>query len=189
MKRIGTLLILIAVTATFASRVLPQTASNKKLSEDRTTASLTREIRHQILVLPFYSVFDFIAFNLEGNRVTLTGYVLRHTLKDHAEAAVRSVEGVDTVVNRIEILPASASDDELRRAVYRALYEDSNLAHYAVQNVPPLHIIVKNGSVSLEGAAESLTEKNLAASRASGAPNVQSVKNNLVVRAKEGTAQ
>jgi hyperosmotically inducible periplasmic protein len=189
MKRTGNLLLLTAALAILMGHAFAQTASVKKLSEDRASANLAQEIHHQILVLPFYSVFDFITFTLDGSKVTLKGYVLRHTLKDHAEAAVKSIEGVDTVIDQIEILPALASDDDLRRAIYRTLYEDSTLAHYAVQNVPPLHIIVKNGSVSLEGYADSLADKNLAASLASSTANVHSLKNNLVVHAREGAAQ
>ena len=189
MRRTTTLLTISALMAISGGHALAQTASTKSPSEDKTLANLPREIHHQILVLPFYSVFDFITFTIDGSKVTLRGYVLRHTLKDHAEAAVKSIDGVDSVVNQIEILPTLASDDDIRRAVYRMLYEDSALAHYAVQNVPPLHIIVKNGSVSLEGSTESLADKNLAASLASSAANVHSLKNNLVVQAKERTAQ
>jgi hyperosmotically inducible protein len=85
------------------------------------------------------------------------------------------------VVNHIELLPASPGDDELRRGIYRAIYENSTLARYAVQTVPPIHIIVKNGNVTLEGSVESLGDSNLAAARASSVANVQSFKNNLVV--------
>jgi hyperosmotically inducible protein len=153
------------------------------------TSSLSREIHHQILVLPFYSVFDSINFTLEGRKVTLTGQVLRRSLKENAEGAMRSIEGVDTVANQIEVLPASPADDDLRRAVYRAVYEDSTLERYGVQNVPPVHIIVKNGSVALEGSVESLSDKNLAGARAGAVPKVTGVKNDLVVHAKESASE
>jgi hyperosmotically inducible periplasmic protein len=153
------------------------------------STSLSREIHHQILVLPFYSVFDSIDFTLDGHKVILTGQVLRRGLRESAEGAVKSVEGVDTVVNQIEVLPTSATDDDLRRAVYRALYEDSTLERYATQNVPPVHIIVKNGIVALEGSVESVSDKNLAGARASAVPNVAGIKNDLAVHPKGSTAE
>jgi hyperosmotically inducible protein len=181
-------------TLLFASNSLAlraQVPAAKKPSgaEEKASISLSHEIQHQIRVIPFYSVFDFVIFSLEGTKVTLTGYVLRRTLKEHAEANVRDIEGVTSVVNHIEVLPTSSSDDELRRAIYRALYEDSTLARYAVQNVPPVHIIVKNGTVNLEGVIDSLSDKNLAASRTHGVPNIASVQNNLLVHVRESAAE
>ena len=106
-------------------------------------------------------------------------------MKTEAEAAVKSIEGVGTVVNQIEELPASAGDDDLRRAVYRAIYEDAVLSRYAVDELPSIHIIVKNGGVALEGQVESDADKNRALVRAGFVANVSSVRNNLVVRPKE----
>lgn len=160
----------------------------KPQAEEKYPTTLTREIQHQILMLPFYSVFDSITFRIDGNKVTLHGQVVRHTLKDHAEAAVKSLEGVNSVVNEIEVLPVSPADDELRRSVYRALYEDSDLARYAVQAVPAIHIIVKNGNVALEGFVGSETDKNRAALRADSVPKAVSVKNNLVVVQAKGSS-
>jgi hyperosmotically inducible protein len=157
--------------------------------EDNYPTSLSREIHHQLLMLPYYSVFDAIAFAVDGSKVTLTGQVVRPTLKTEAEATVKSLEGVLTLVNKIEVLPASPADDELRRSVYRAIFEDSTLAHYAIKAVPPIHIIVKNGNVALEGRVDSVSDKNLAAARARGVAGVHSVENNLVVQPKGSTAQ
>ena len=145
---------------------------------------LSREIRHQLFVLPYYSVFDYIAFTLDGDKVTLTGYVLRPTLRANAEAAVKSLEGVSSVKNLIEVLPKSPSDDDSRRAVYRAIFEDSTLQRYAVSDVPVVHIILRNGEVTLEGAVGTEGEKNLASTCASGVSGVSAVKNNLSVRPK-----
>jgi BON domain-containing protein len=184
-----------AATALLGSLVIPpgsgQTvpANSARPATDNAATSLSREIHHQILVLPFYSVFDSINFTLEGHKVTLTGQVLRRTLKENAEGAVKSIEGVNAVVNQIEVLPTSPADDDTRRAVYRALYEDSTLQRYAVQNVPPVHIIVKNGGVTLEGSVDSAADKNLAGARAGSVPNTSGVKNNLVVHAKETASQ
>jgi len=104
---------------------------------------LAREIRHQLFVLPYYSVFDYIAFTLDADKVTLTGYVLRPTLKANAEGAVKSLEGVSSVKNLVEVLPKSPSDDEFRRAVYRSIFEDSTLQRYAALEVPVIHIILR----------------------------------------------
>jgi len=182
-------LILLFAGVQFAFATQATAANRSQKSEDRSSPSLSREIHHQILLLPFYSVFDSINFTLEGKKVTLTGQVLRHSLKESAEATVKSIEGVSVVVNQIEVLPSSASDDELRRAVYRALYEDSTLERYAIQNVPPVHIIVKGGNVTLEGSVESASDKNLAGTRAASVPNVAGLRNNLVVHPKESAAE
>jgi osmotically-inducible protein OsmY len=192
MRRIATWTARFALLSAMALATLPAQNSTKvkpAKTEDKAPNTLSREIHHQILVLPFYSVFDSISFTLQGNNVTLTGQVLRHKLKDHAEASVKSIEGVGVVVNQIEILPVSPSDDDLRRAVYHALYEDSTLARYAIQTVPPIHIIVKNGGVSLEGIVDSLSDKNLAATRAGSAANGLSIRNNLVVHPQDSAAE
>jgi len=160
----------------------PQTVKG----ENNYGSNLAREIHHQIQALPFYSVFDSITFSLDGKRVTLSGQVLRPTLKRHAEATIKSLEGVDTVIDQIEILPDSPTDDELRRAIYRAIFEDPTLAPYAVQAVPSIHIIVKSGNVALEGTVNSAADKNLAAIRAGGVANVAGVKNDLIIQPRHG---
>lgn len=149
---------------------------------------LSREIRHQLLVLPFYSVFDYITFSLDADKVTLSGQVLRTTLRANAEAAVKSIEGVNTVNNLIEVLPKSPGDDDARRAVYRAIFEDSTLQRYAIPDVPTIHIVLKNGKVTLEGTVGSEQERNLATTRASSVAGISSVKNNITVRPKTSPA-
>jgi hyperosmotically inducible protein len=152
----------------------------KQRSEAKYREKLYKEVRHQLVMLPWYSVFDNLAYQVEGDKVILYGQVTRPTLKSDAEAAVKSIEGVASVVN-IEVLPVSPMDDQLRRAVYRAIYGEPALSRYSIQAVPSIHIIVKNGNVTLEGAVDNETDKNLAGLRANGVPNVFSVKNNLVV--------
>jgi hyperosmotically inducible protein len=147
-------------------------------------SQLSREIRHQLLVLPYYSVFDYITFTLDADKVTLSGYVLRPTLKTNAEAAVKSLEGVSAVKNLIEVLPKSSTDDDFRRAVYRSIFEDSTLQRYAVPEVPVIHIILRNGEVTLEGAVSTEAEKNLASARTSSVSGISIVKNNISVRPK-----
>jgi hyperosmotically inducible periplasmic protein len=155
--------------------------NKKQRSEEKYRARLEKEVRHQLVMLPWYSVFDNLAFQVNGDKVTLIGQVTRPTLKSDAGAAVKSIEGVASVVNNIEVLPVSPMDDQLRRAVYRAIYGEAGLQRYAIQAVPPIHIIVKNGNVTLEGVVDNEMDKNLANLRANEVPNVFSVKNNLVV--------
>jgi len=171
-----------AATSLHAQHPLPaKLASDEVKSEG---SPLSGEIRHQLRVLPFYSVFDYITFTLDGGKVTLTGFVVRPTLKANAEAAVKSLEGVSSVKNLLEVLPKSAADDDSRRAVYRAIFEDSTLQRYAASEVPVIHIVLRNGEVTLEGAVATDAEKNLASTRASSVAGISSVKNNLVIRPK-----
>lgn len=157
------------------------TSMTAQSQEPKAQQNMVKEIRHQLVLLPYYSVFDNLSFRLEGSKVILLGQVVRPTLKSDAGAAVKSVEGVSTVQNDIEVLPNSPMDDQLRRAVYRAIYSEPGLSRYALSAVPSIHIIVKNGNVTLEGVADNDTDKNLAGLRANGVPNVFSVTNNLVV--------
>ena len=173
------------VIALFCAPVfgLPNYAAARPRDEkkQREPKSVANEVRHQLVMLPWYSVFDNLAYKVEGDKVTLYGQVTRPTLKSDAEAVVKSVEGVTTVVNNIEVLPPSPMDDQLRRALYRAIYGETGLSRYSIQAVPSIHIIVKNGNVTLEGVVDSEADKNLAGIRANQVPNVFSVKNNLVV--------
>ncbi|HET7106250.1 MAG TPA: BON domain-containing protein [Candidatus Acidoferrum sp.] len=173
----------------FAASLPAQNSTSAKSSKSDTKPEepqLAREIRHQLAVLPYYSVFDYIAFTLEADKVTLTGYVLRPTLKAHAEAAVKSLEGVSSLKNLIEILPKAPSDNEFRRSVYRSIFEDATLQRYAAMEVPAIHIILRNGEVTLEGVVLTEAEKNLAATRAASVAGVSGVKNNLTIRPKRG---
>ena len=142
---------------------------------------LVKEVRHQLLLLPYYSVFDNLAYRVEGSKVILIGQVVRPTLKSDAEGVVKGIEGVSSVQNDIEVLPTSPLDDQVRRATYRAIYGEPSLSRYGFQAMPSIHIIVKNGNVTLEGVVDSEADKNIAGLRANGVPNVFSVKNNLAV--------
>jgi hyperosmotically inducible protein len=169
-----------AVALPNSAAAWPQEAK-KQRSEEKYRVNLMKEVRHQLVMLPWYSVFDNLAYKVEGDKVTLYGQVTRPTLKSDAEAAVKNLEGVASVMNNIEVLPVSPMDDQLRRAVYRAIYGEAALSRYSIQAVPSIHIIVKNGNVALEGVVDNEMDKNLANLRASQVPNVFSVKNNLVV--------
>jgi hyperosmotically inducible protein len=160
---------------------VPTASAAQKNQDPKTQPQLTREIRHQLVLLPYYSVFDNLAFRLEGDRVILEGQVVRPTLKSDAEGVVKRIGGVTSVVNNIEVLPLSPLDDQIRRATFRAIYGEGGLPRYAESAVPSIHIIVKNGNVTLEGVVDTESDKNLANLRASEVPNVFSVKNNLRV--------
>jgi len=144
-------------------------------------AWITKEVRHQLVMLPWYSVFDNLEYKVEGNRVTLIGQVTKPVIKSDAERAVKSVEGVEAVDNQIEVLPLSPMDDQIRRAEYRSIYGFGSLEMYSLRAVPPIHIIVKNGHVALEGSVATEADKDAANVRANGVPNVFSVTNNLRV--------
>src|SRR6202140_4424402 len=147
----------------------------------RATERITREVRHELLMLPYFGVFDNIAFKVDGYNVTLLGQVVRPSLKSDAENAVKHIEGVEKIDNQIEVLPPSTTDDSLRLALYRAIYGYPALEKYALGVQKPIRIIVKNGHVTLEGVVDSDADKNLAGLRANGVPGIFSVTNNLQV--------
>jgi hyperosmotically inducible protein len=177
----------LAISTLFAFSAISANSFNHspQRGEKKMRANLTREICHQLLLLPYYSVFDNLQFKIDGDKVTLLGQVARPSLKSDAEHAVKSLEGVTKVDNQIEVLPTSPMDDQLRRAVYHAIYGENALWRYGMSALPSIHIIVNNGNVTLEGVVDNDTDKNLANLRASQVPNVFSVKNNLTVAASE----
>ncbi|HUC54162.1 MAG TPA: BON domain-containing protein [Candidatus Cybelea sp.] len=180
-KELRSLFVIALLLASPAAGWPNSAAAQPQRSEAKYTEKLYKEVRHQLVMLPWYSVFDNLAYKVEGDKVTLYGEVTRPVLKSDAQAAVKGIEGVASVVNNIEVLPPSPMDDQLRRAVFGAIYGDPALSRYSFQAVPSIHIIVKNGNVTLEGVVDSETDKNIAGLRANGVPNVFSVKNNLVV--------
>ena len=148
-------------------------------------ARLVKGVRHELIMLPYFGVFDDLGFTVDGGTVTLVGEVTRPTLKSDAGNVVKKVEGVTTVVNNIEVLPLSPNDDNIRRSSYRAIYGDSALStRYGFQALPSIHIIVKNGAVRLEGVVANQGDKNIAGIRANGVPGAFSVTNDLRVEGK-----
>lgn len=144
-------------------------------------SSLERQVRHELIMLPFLSVFDNLQFQVNGSAVVLSGQVARPSLKTSAERAVARIEGVSRVENRIEVLPVSFHDDRIRRAVLRSVYGNSVLNRYALNPNPSIRIIVKNGDVTLEGVVAREMEKNIAYLQANSVHGVFSVTNNLRV--------
>jgi len=157
----------------------------RETRENRMDQRIAKEVRHELVMLPYYGVFDNLAFRVEGDQVHLLGQVTRPTLKTDAEKVVRGIEGVRNVVNEIEVLPLSPNDDRVRRAAYRAIYGTTGLDRYGLQAVPPIHIIVKNGNVSLEGVVANEMDRNLAGIKAKGVRGAFAVTNNLRVEGKE----
>lgn len=143
---------------------------------------IAREVRHQLVTLPYYSIFDDLAYRVDGGTVTLMGAVVRPTLKSEAGNVVKNIEGVTQVVNQIKVLPPSPMDDQIRIAEYRAIYGDPALGtRYGYRALPSIHIIVDNGHVTLEGVVANQLDKNLINVRAKTVPNVFSVTDNLRV--------
>ncbi len=172
-----------AVTTPMASNAEARPGDTSRRSSNSASYRvwLEKQVRHELVMLPYYSVFDYLAFRIDGDRVTLLGQVVRPSTRSDAEARVKKIEGVTGVLNQIEVLPLSTFDDQLRVAAYRAIYRDTMLSRYSLAPVPAIHIIVKNGHITLEGAVSSATERNVANIRASGVSGAFSVTNHLRV--------
>lgn len=182
--RISRMVFVVALCALFStSRAAIGLQQNPSASQKAAHAedSVTREVRHQLVMLPRYSVFDILQYSVNGDHVVLKGEVVNQELKSDAEAAVKSVEGVESVDNQIEVLPLSPDDAQIRRAEYRAIYSQPALQLYNEAVVQPIHIIVKNGHVTLEGTVANETDRNIAAIQAKSVPNVFSVTNDLTI--------
>lgn len=142
-------------------------------------------VRHELVSLPYYNVFDNLAFRVDaGGVVTLTGQVTWPVVKSDAEHAVKKIPGVTRVVDNIQVLPLSPMDNQIRRAEYRAIFSFGSLYRYAMGAVPSIHIIVDNGHVTLVGVVDNEADKNMANVRANGVPGVFSVTNDLRVGEK-----
>jgi hyperosmotically inducible protein len=172
------LMVVVSTLLTLASLGLAQ---DREQLSPKAQDRIIREVRHEILMLPYFGVFDYIAFKVDGSTVTLLGEVVRPTLKSDSENAVKHIEGVEKVDNQIDVLPPSPMDDGLRIRLYREIYGYPALEKYALGVQKPIRIIVKNGRVTLEGVVDNETDKNLAGLRANGVPGIFSVTNNLQV--------
>lgn len=172
---LGFLAGVLAVSLGFAQDAPRDQPSAK--SQDR----IIKAVRHQLLMLPYFGVFDNIAFKVEGDTVTLLGQVVRPVTKSDAENSVKHIEGVEHVNDQIEVLPPSPMDDRIRQRVFRAIYGYPALQRYALGVQKPIRIIVKNGHVTLEGVVDSEGDKNIAGIRANGLPGIFQVTNNLQV--------
>jgi hyperosmotically inducible protein len=148
---------------------------------EKAVQRIQKEVRHELVMLPYVDVFDNLAYKVEGYKVTLYGHVRRPSSNSDAGSAVKKIEGVESVDNQIEVLPNSPNDDRLRLRLYRAIYGYSPLQRYALGVQKPIRIIVKGGHATLEGVVDNEGDKNFAGIRAKGVPGLFSVTNNLVV--------
>jgi hyperosmotically inducible protein len=144
-------------------------------------ATLDRQVRHELLTLPWYGMFDNLEYQVNGSEVILSGQVVSEhgQTKYDAENAVKRIAGVTKVVNNVEVLPPSPFDRQIRRAEYRAIFSQSDLGRYTLGAIPAVHIIVKNGHVTLEGVVMNQMDKTIAGIAANTVSNVFSVTNNL----------
>jgi hyperosmotically inducible periplasmic protein len=142
--------------------------------------NLVREVRHELVLVPGYTAFDWLSYRVDGTKVTLLGTVVHADLKRDAENAVKRIEGVGTVQSQIEVLPASASDEQIRVAVLESI--NKQMSAYMVEMVRRIHIVVKNGNVTLEGEISNQADKDRAAVLAKHVQNVRDVANNLVIQ-------
>jgi hyperosmotically inducible periplasmic protein len=166
----------------------PATLNTPANRNARRMEALKEEVRHQLVTLPYYTVFDWLQAQVKPDgTVTLMGEVTRPTTKDDAESRVKKLEGASRVVNNIEVLPLSPMDDQLRVALYRTIFRfDSPLFRYGTQSVPPIHIIVKNGRVTLKGTVLNQGDSQIAYMAARGVPGTFEVKNELQIEQQAG---
>jgi len=163
--------------------VFAQTASDSPV--DRNRERIIKAVRKEILTLPFYGPFDWLTFQLNGSAVTLNGATVRTTIKSSAENVVKKIEGVEKVENNIEVLPLGSLDDQIRARTWQAIMGHPAMLRYAIRGPnSPIHILVKNGNVTLEGFVGLEQDKIIANLQANGVPGVFSVKNNLRVDEK-----
>lgn len=178
MKRVRNLILAIAATlaiATSAAVAAPVTSKDQGLNQQQ----IMKKVREELVTLPYYGVFDNLAYKVEGDTVTLYGHVVRPTTRKDAEHRVARIEGVERVVNNIEVLPLSSFDDSIRTRMYRTLFRAGGLYRYGMGANPSIHIVVNRGHVTLEGVVSNEGDKNLAYITARGVPGVFSVTNNL----------
>ncbi|MEP7270710.1 MAG: BON domain-containing protein [Acidobacteriota bacterium] len=182
-KRINLRAMLVLGGLLLAMTTASRTSAGQSDAQTRETKRLVREIRHELLTLPWYGVFDWLEGSVTPDgRVTLRGWVTRPTTRSEAEARMKEIESVLQVNNEIKVLAVSPNDDRLRRAVYAALFnENSPLFRYALGANPSIHIIVENGRVTLKGSVSSESDKNIATIKASGVSGVLDIANDLTV--------
>jgi hyperosmotically inducible protein len=142
---------------------------------------IQKEVRHELILLPFVTVFDNLGYQVNGSDVTLVGQVRQPSLKDEAENVVKKIEGVTHINNQIEVLSESPFDSTLRLRLFRAIYDYSALQRYALDVNKPIRIIVNRGHVRLEGVVDNQVDKSIVGIRAKSVPESFSVDNNLQI--------
>ncbi len=168
-----------AVSTTDAMPVIPGVAEIK--GPNRGETRIAREVRHELLMLPYYSLFDDLRYRVDGSTVELLGDVVNPTLKGDAENVVKRIEGVEKVVNHINILPPSPQDERIRQQAARAIFSYDGLSRYGWEAAPSIHIIVKGGRITLAGVVDNESDKNMAGIQARSVPGAFGVQNDLLV--------
>ncbi|MGH9715031.1 MAG: BON domain-containing protein [Candidatus Acidiferrales bacterium] len=173
----------LAVVLSMGSGLAAATSSDSQpaVDQEQQQAVLSQQVRHKLAMIPWYSVFDNLSFKVDGDKVTLMGQVRRPVIKNEADSTVKSIEGVKEVINKIEVLPPSPFDNQIRRKTYCAIYSFGPLQRYGLGVNPGIHIIVKNGDVTLDGVVNDQADKDAAYIRARSVPGVFAVTNNLRV--------
>jgi hyperosmotically inducible protein len=173
---------LVAVVAFAASAALAAPAATEVQRPE--AQQVSKKVRRELVTLPWYGVFDNLAYKVEGSTVTLYGQVVRPTTRSDAASRVARIPGVERVINHIEVLPLSPFDDEIRLRTYRSIFRSGGLYRYAMGANPSIHIIVNRGHVTLEGVVANKMDKQLAYMAARGVPGSFSVTNNLVAESE-----
>jgi hyperosmotically inducible periplasmic protein len=188
MKLFATFLLLVGLAFGQAqsSNNTQQSSSNTQLAMRPATQNpdeqrIVKEVRHELVMLPYYSLWDDLEYSVNGDTVTLLGSVTRPTLKSDAENVVKRIEGVNHVNNQIKVLPPSPMDDRIRVAVARAISNQSGLYRYFMGAVPSIHIIVDSGHVTLKGVVDNQGDDTQAKLAANQVPGVFSVKDELQI--------
>jgi len=176
--------IAIRLFATLLLAVVPAVAIANPV-QGAASPQLAKRVRHALVTLPYYGVFDNLAYSINGGNVTLYGEVVRPTTRSDAERRVKRLSGVTRVVNNIKVLPLSGFDDNIRAATYRSIARMGGLYRYLQGANPSLHIVVDRGHVTLEGVVSGSGDRTLAYHAANRVPGVFSVKNNLRVEGQE----
>lgn len=174
--RLGKLSGFLAIAALFAVPLVY--GSGPRVAK---SGSLDQKVLHELNMLPYYGVFDNISFRVDGNNVTLLGQVWQPVLKSEAESAIKHIEGVGQVDDQIEVLPLSKFDDQIRFSAYRAIYGFGPLNRYVLGTHPSIHILVKNGNITLAGVVANSMDRDMAYMRASGVHGAFSVTNELQI--------
>ncbi|HVG22308.1 MAG TPA: BON domain-containing protein [Blastocatellia bacterium] len=175
----GKVIAIVAALAIGASAAIAAPAASA--GKDKDSLYMMNKVRKELVTIPYYGVFDNLAYKIDGSTVTLYGQVVRPSTRSSAEKRVKKIEGVERVINNIEVLPLSTFDDSIRARAYRAIFRSGSLYRYAMGVNPSIHIIVNRGHVTLEGVVSNKMDSQLAYFAANSVPGVFSVRNNLRV--------
>jgi len=182
MRKIENIILMLAAVMAIAASTVFAAPNTVDVSQPEVQQQqMSKQVRHELVMLPYYGVFDNLAYKIEGDTVTLYGQVVHASTRNDAARRVARIAGVHRVINNIEVLPPSSFDDEIRVRTYRAVFNAGGLYRYAMGSNPSIHIVVNRGHVALEGTVSNEMDRRLAYIAASGVPGVFSVTNNLQV--------